>query len=60
MQDEFDAELLATFAARSTTTCCPEMARTCVIVPISPENRLRFSAVLHDVAPEVSVERAAH
>jgi hypothetical protein len=30
---------------------------TCVIVPLCTENVLRFSAVLHDVAPNVRFER---
>jgi hypothetical protein len=38
----------------------PEMEFTCVIVPIRTENRLRFSALLHDGAPEVRFERAVH
>jgi hypothetical protein len=59
MQDEFDAELLATFAARSTTTCCPEMARTCVIVPVCTENKLRFSAHLDNKVSVVRFERVA-
>jgi hypothetical protein len=36
----------------------PEMELACVIVPIQTENRVHFSALLQDGAPEVSFERA--
>jgi len=35
-------------------------AITCVMVPLCTENRLHFSALLHDGAPQVSFERAVH
>jgi hypothetical protein len=38
-------------------TCWPEMARTCVIVPICTEKGLRFSAHLGSGEPEVRFER---
>jgi hypothetical protein len=36
----------------------PVGANGCVLVPIRMENRLRFSARLHDGAPDVRFERA--
>jgi hypothetical protein len=36
----------------------PEIELAWVIVPISPESRLRFSVLLRDAAPEVSFVRA--
>ena len=35
----------------------PDVGWICVIVPLCTENVLRFSAVLHDVAPSVRFER---
>ena len=44
--------------AASIATCWPEMARTCVIVPLCTESRLRFSTRLDDGVSEVRFERA--
>jgi hypothetical protein len=39
------------------TPTFPDVGRLCVIVPLCTENWLRFSAVLHDVAPDVRFEK---
>jgi hypothetical protein len=35
----------------------PEIELACVLIPIRTENVLRFSAVLHDVSPDVRFEK---
>jgi hypothetical protein len=49
--------------AASTATCWLEIIRTCVLVPIQTENRLRFSAQLTDeevIKVEVTVAKRAN
>jgi hypothetical protein len=44
--------------AASTEMCCPEIARTCVIVPLCTESRFHFSVRLDDKTTELRFERA--